>query len=92
MKKIELVVGEFALVSSGNGTCSWIIHDDRTQERANAAMDSYWNNGHDVKIHEIKSGAAIFVEGTKDKYYALDMYTTEEAARADCKRRGLELI
>ena len=92
MKKFELVVGEFALVGSGNGTRSWIIHDDRTQERANAALDSYFNNGYDVKIYEIKSGAAIFFEGTKDTYYALDMYNREEAARADCKRRGLELI
>lgn len=72
----KIVKGTFALVSSGNCSTSWLIDGADIQDRANAAISSYWGNS--AAVHERGvEGYGIKVEGCR---YIVEVYTTLEAA------------
>ena len=70
--EIEIIAGQFALVESGNATCSLVIDDEHVQDRANKALHPYFGNnpkifsqGHKgvclrIKGHEEMLGNGIY--------------------------------
>ena len=81
MTNLTIIEGTFALITSGNCTESWMLDGDDLQERADAAMDSYWGNASKI-IERGVQGFAVSNGGE----YMIDLYTTREAAERHISR------
>ncbi|WP_312247021.1 hypothetical protein [Stutzerimonas nitrititolerans] len=81
----NIVKGTFAIVSRGNCSTGWLTDGADIQDRANAAISSYW--GSTAAVHErgIK-GYGIQVEGCR---YIVEVYATLEAAERHMDRAGM---